>query len=204
MTPHGQRGVRAWLRLLALLLAGPTTAYLVGLIWFAESIPRDAIDDGSTTDAIVVLTGGVARVRTGIELLSQNRARKLFVSGVYRGVDVQELLRTQRQAPDALECCIVLGYSAESTMGNAAETKAWMDKEGYRSVRLVTATYHMPRSLIEFRRAMADARIIAHPVAPDAFRREAWWAWPGTLRLVVGEYHKLIAAVLRPYLGNPR
>ena len=115
MTPHGQRGVRAWLRLLALLLAGPTTAYLVGLIWFAESIPRDAIDDGSTTDAIVVLTGGVARVRTGIELLSQNRARKLFVSGVYRGVDVQELLRTQRQAPDALECCIVLGYSAESS-----------------------------------------------------------------------------------------
>lgn len=203
MTPHRQRGVRAWLRLLALLLAVPGLGYVVGLIWFAESIPRDAGDDGAATDAIVVLTGGVARVRTGIELLSQSRARKLFVSGVYRGVDVQELLRTQRQAPEALECCIVLGYSAESTMGNAAETKAWMDKEGYRSIRLVTATYHMPRSLIEFRRAMPDSRIVAHPVAPDAFRREAWWAWPGTLRLVIGEYHKLIAAVLRPYLGTP-
>lgn len=203
MTPQRQRGIRAWLRLLALLLAGPALGYAVGLIWFAESIPREASDDGATTDAIVVLTGGVARVRTGIELLSQNRARKLFVSGVYRGVDVQELLRTQRQAPEALECCIVLGYSAESTMGNAAETKAWMEKEGYRSVRLVTASYHMPRSLIEFRRAMGDTRIIAHPVAPEAFRRDAWWAWPGTLRLVIGEYHKLIAAVLRPYLGNP-
>jgi len=203
MTAPRHRGLRAWLRLLALLLAGPALGYAIGLIWFAESIPRDASDDGGATDAIVVLTGGVARVRIGIELLSQTRARKLFISGVYRGVDVQELLRTQRQAPEALECCIVLGYSAESTMGNAAETKAWMEKEGYRSLRLVTATYHMPRSLIEFRRAMGDVRIVAHPVAPEAFRREAWWAWPGTLRLVIGEYHKLIAAVLRPYLGNP-
>lgn len=199
-----RRGLLAWIRFLGLLLAVPGAAYAAGLVWFAESIPRETQDDGGATDAIVVLTGGVARVRTGLELLAKGRARKLFVSGVYRGVDVQELLRAQKQAPEALECCIVLGYSAESTEGNAAETRTWIGTEGYRSLRLVTASYHMPRSLLEFRRALPGLTIVPHPVAPEAFRREAWWAWPGTLQLVISEYHKMIAALIRPYLGSPR
>lgn len=199
-----RRRAPTWIGLFALLLAVPAVVYAAGLFWFAESIPHATDDDGSATDAIVVLTGGAARIGTGLELLRQGRARKLFVSGVYRGVDVQELLRTQRQAPESLECCIVLGYSAETTEGNAAETSDWIAQEGYRSLRLVTAAYHMPRSLIEFRRAMPTVRIVAHPVILESFRREDWWAWPGTLRVVVDEYHKLIAALVRPYLGSPR
>lgn len=199
-----RRSGASWLRLFALLLTVPLLVYGAGLVWFAESIPRAADDDGETTDAIVVLTGGAARLATGLDLLRQGRARKLFVSGVYRGVDVQELLRAQRQSPQAVECCIELGYSAESTEGNATETRRWAEREAIASLRLVTASYHMPRSLIEFRRAMPGLRILPHPVMPDAFRREAWWAWPGSLRLVVGEYHKLLAALVRPYFGTPR
>lgn len=200
----GRRSGASWLRLFALLLTVPLLVYGAGLAWFAENIPRAAADDGETTDAIVVLTGGAARLATGLDLLRQGRARKLFVSGVYRGVDVQELLRVQRQSPQAVECCIELGYSAESTAGNATETRRWAEREAISSLRLVTASYHMPRSLIEFRRAMPGLRILPHPVMPDAFRREAWWAWPGSLRLVVGEYHKLLAALVRPYFGTPR
>jgi uncharacterized SAM-binding protein YcdF (DUF218 family) len=200
MTP-GRRRRASWLRVLALLLAAPLLGYAAGLAWFADSVPRGPQDDGETTDAIVVLTGGAARVATGLELMRQGRARKLFVSGVYRGVDVQELLRAQRQSPEAVACCIELGYSAESTEGNATETRGWAARENVASLRLVTASYHMPRSLIEFRRAMPAMRILPHPVIPEAFRRERWWARPGTLRLVVGEYNKLIAALLRPHLG---
>ena len=203
MTANRRSGA-SWLRLFALLLTVPLLVYGAGLAWFAESIPRASADDGETTDAIVVLTGGAARLATGLDLLRQGRARKLFVSGVYRGVDVQELLRAQRQSPQAVECCIELGYSAESTEGNATETRRWAEREAISSLRLVTASYHMPRSLIEFRRAMPGLRILPHPVMPDAFRREAWWAWPGSLRLVVGEYHKLLAALVRPYFGTPR
>lgn len=194
----------SWLRLFLLLLAVPVLVYGTGLVWFAESIPRIPAEDATRTDAIVVLTGGAARVATGLELLRQQRARKLLVSGVYRGVDVQELLRTQRQAPEALECCIELGYAAETTEGNAAEARDWMAKEGMRSLRLVTAAYHMPRSLIEFRRAMPGIAIVPHPVLLASFRRDAWLTTPGTLKIVVDEYHKLIAALLRPYLGSPR
>jgi uncharacterized SAM-binding protein YcdF (DUF218 family) len=91
----------------------------------------------------------------------------------------------------------VLGYSADNTIGNATETRQWMEREGYRSLRLITASYHMRRSLLEFRRAMPDVEIVVHPVFPDTFMRDTWWAWPGTLSLIVIEYHKYVAVRVR-------
>lgn len=177
-------------------------AWVAGLIWFAADIPPPApavvAPDDARTDAIVVLTGGSSRLRVGLTLLAAGAAGKLFVSGVYRGVDVAELLRTARQAPEAVDCCIALGYAADSTAGNAAETRGWMQKEGLRSFRLVTANYHMRRSLLEFRRAMPAMTIVAHPVAPDNFVREDWWRRRATLTLVVVEYSKYLAALARP------
>ncbi|MGQ0662231.1 MAG: YdcF family protein [Pseudomonadota bacterium] len=176
--------------------------WLGGLIWFAQRIPRpDSALADDPTDAVIVLTGGPLRLKTGLEVLAAGRARKLFVSGVYRGVDAAELLRAARHDPAAVECCIVLGYSADNTAGNAAEARAWMAGEGFSSLRLVTASYHIERSLLEFRRAMPEARIVPHPVFPENFMREQWWQWPGTLSLIVTEYHKYLAALPRPYLA---
>jgi len=173
--------------------------WLAGLIAFAADIP-DRLEDGTThTDAIVVLTGGSERLETGLRLLRQGLGDKLFVSGVYRGVDVNELLRLSRQRPDPLECCIVLGHSADNTLGNAAETAQWMKQEGFHSLRLVTGNYHMRRSLSEFRNALPDAVIIPHPVFPDAVKRDHWWLWPGTAHLIVGEYMKFLLGQARQW-----
>ncbi|MBF0307503.1 MAG: YdcF family protein, partial [Alphaproteobacteria bacterium] len=125
-------------------------AWAAGLLWFAAAMPEAVEDDDSPTDAIVVLTGGSERLSAGFHLLASQRARKLFVSGVYHGVEVAELLSLSRQTPDEVECCIVLGYSADNTVGNALETAEWMAREGFSSLRLVTAQYHMRRSLLEF------------------------------------------------------
>lgn len=179
-------------------------AYLGGLVWFADSITVSSADPETLTDAIVVLTGGSQRVQTGLQLLTAGKAKKLFVSGVYHGTDVAALLHAQRQSPEAVQCCIVLGHSADNTYGNALETAAWMRQEGYRSLRLVTANYHMRRALLEFARAMPDVRIIPHPVFPDAVRQERWWAWPGTLDLIIGEYDKYLWALIRPWFGSSK
>ena len=178
-------------------------AYIGGLVWFAETIAEAVEDSAATTDAIVVLTGGSQRVQSGLQLLTAGKAKKLFVSGVYHGTDVTALLRTQRQSPDAVQCCIVLGHSADNTYGNALETAAWMRQEGDHSLRLVTANYHMRRALLEFERAMPDVRIIPHPVFPDSVR-ERWWAWPGTLDLIIGEYDKYLWALIRPWFGSSK
>ncbi|HEY6335433.1 MAG TPA: YdcF family protein [Alphaproteobacteria bacterium] len=184
------------LRRCAFALATLAALWVGGLAWFASTIPSKVEDPDSVTDAIVVLTGGSERLDAGLALLAQGKARKLFVSGVYHGVDVEELLRTAHDAPANLECCIVLGYAADSTLGNAAETEKWMDAEHYRSLRIVTAAYHMPRSLLEFRRAMPQVRLIPNPVFPERVKSD-WWFWPGSAYLVLGEYHKYLAALAR-------
>ncbi|MEE9196049.1 MAG: YdcF family protein [Alphaproteobacteria bacterium] len=173
------------------IIAGWTAA----LVWFAENIPRQVENRSSPTDAVVVLTGGSDRLQAGFKLLAKKQAKKLFVSGVYRGVDVAELLRMSRQAPKELECCVALGYTADDTAGNAQETAQWMAKENFHSLRLVTASYHMQRSLLEFRRAMPAITVIPHPVFPKNFKAEDWWLWPGTTSLILREHFKYLVAL---------
>ncbi len=169
-----------------------------GLLLFATQLDAGVAEAGTVTDAIVVLTGGSERLATGVTLLEAGKGGKLFVSGVHKGVDLPELLRLAHLPSAEQHCCIVLGHAADDTVGNAAETAAWMEAEHFQSLRLVTAAYHMRRALLEFRRAMPDAAIVAHPVFPDAFKREQWWRWPGTAHLLAVEYSKYLGALIRP------
>ena len=196
-----RRAARRLIRVLviAVLVLG---VWLAGLLWYAERIPSDPPDTGERTDAIVVLTGGAGRLSEGLRLLAEGRGEKLFVSGVYRGIDVDALLQLARRKPDDVECCITVGYAADNTAGNARETAQWMRSADNRSLRLVTANYHMPRSLLEFRRALPDIKIVAHPVFPEAFERECWWCGRNSALLVVSEFHKYLAAFVG--LSSPR
>jgi uncharacterized SAM-binding protein YcdF (DUF218 family) len=191
-----------WFAAPAALVAALFAFWLVGLSWFARSIPDEIGDTASTTDAIVVLTGGSLRIQSGLALLSAGKAKKLFVSGVHHGTDVAALLRAEHQSSDKVACCIALGYDADNTLGNALETASWMRHEGFHSLRLVTASYHMPRSLLEFSRAMPEVHIIPHPVFPERVKQERWWAWPGTATLIVAEYQKYLLALARPAFGQ--
>jgi uncharacterized SAM-binding protein YcdF (DUF218 family) len=199
------RGARAR-RLLgfsAALIIALLTAWLGGLVWFARAIPDEVSDPETVTDAIVVLTGGSLRVQSGLALLQAGKAKKLFVSGVHPGTDMATLLRAEHQSSTPLACCIVLGHEADNTLGNALETAQWMRREGFHSLRLVTASYHMPRSLLEFSRAMPDVRIVAHPVFPERLKQELWWARPRTASLIVAEYQKyLLILARRPLPGT--
>jgi uncharacterized SAM-binding protein YcdF (DUF218 family) len=123
----GRRSRRAsWARRAALASALALGAWIAGLFWFAGRIPEPGPADTTPTDAIAVPTGGSGRLQAGLDLLAAGRAAKLFVSGVYRGVEVAELLRLSANAPDRLRCCVTLGYSADNTTGNAREARcAW-------------------------------------------------------------------------------
>jgi uncharacterized SAM-binding protein YcdF (DUF218 family) len=92
---------------------------------------------------------------------------------------------------------MVLGHAADNTRGNAEETAAWIRAEGFTSLRLVTATYHMRRSLLEFRRQMPGIDILAHPVFPRGFQADGWWHNRRSLRLVASEYVKYLIALVR-------
>lgn len=191
------------LRYAAVAAAALAVLWLIGLWQFAESIPRTVAEPSEPTDAIVVLTGGALRVEGGLRLLAAGKAKKLFISGVYRGVDVSELLHVSRQSPDSVACCIVLGHAAADTIGNARETAQWMAHEGYHSLRLVTASYHMPRSMLEFTRAMPDKEIVPNPIFPESLHDSRWWRSRATTFLIAEEYTKYLVALARPPFLTP-
>jgi uncharacterized SAM-binding protein YcdF (DUF218 family) len=206
--PRRHRKLRHVVVPLAAVVALALGGWTAGLLWFADQIP-DAIEDPLTpTDAIVVLTGGQGRLEAGLALLSGNRAQRLFVSGVYRGVDVKTLLETLQRSSAGLESQIGIG-DATNTIGNAEETAQWARHYGVRSIRLVTASYHMPRSLMEFRHALPDVTMVPHPVFSDNVKQDEWWVWPGTAGLIAREYTKYLLARARHVIewpwspGNP-
>ena len=196
-SPTFHRHNRSGLRVGFCIIFAVAVIWLGGLIWYASLIPSPSEPSMAKSKAIVVLTGGSDRMAEGLRLLERGLAQKLFISGVYHRVEVKELLRVAKKNPNELECCIELGYTAGNTAGNAYETAAWMEKEGFQSLRLVTASYHMPRSLLEFHRVMPAIEIIAHPVFPEGFKGEKWWLWPGSTTLIASEFGKYLMAFIR-------
>lgn len=180
--------------------AALTFLWLAGLVYYADSVDRlqePPINDKVSIDAIVVLTGGSERIATGIDLLQKGLGKKLFISGVADGVEMTHLQDGHALSLERRACCVVLGHQAGDTMGNAVETLAWLKRENYNSFRLVTANYHMARSLLEFRMLDKNIHIIPHPVVPPRVRLSIWWTRPGTAHLLVTEYNKLLLALVR-------
>lgn len=177
-------------------------AWIAGLVWYASAIPVPGQDRDRRVDAIVVLTGGSERIDEGLALLEAGLGDVLFISGVPAAVAPDDLWRAFGidPAPDVADR-IVLGHAAANTLGNAEETAAWVRTRGYRSLRLVTAAYHMRRALLEFRAVMPGIDPIPHPVYPPHVKQEEWWRFPGTALLLTREYMKYLVARVRLGLG---
>ena len=193
------RGRKRFLLLAILVCVALWTA---GLVDFANRIPDRVAEPGLATEAIVVLTGGSKRVEAGLQLLAAEKADRVFVSGAHRDVAPSELLALVPSLPAHLVCCVDVGHGAEDTAGNAAETADWMRSKEYRSLRLVTSSYHMPRSLFEFQVSLPDVAVIPHPVFPESVDAARWWRRPGTAVLIVQEYSKYLLARARHALDQ--
>lgn len=165
---------------LVLLWLGGFAAFAVGAIMASPE------DEDQTTDAIVVLTGGNNRIQEGLALFAQGKAAHLFISGVHENVKKREILSLWDGDQTLPPCCVTLGYEATTTTQNAAETRGWIEKEDYSSIRLVTGDYHIARSMMEMHHALPGVDIYAHPVhQPDLnVRTRHYW------ELLFSEYHK--------------
>lgn len=168
------------------------TLWFIGLVWFSVAVMTIApADPALKTDAIIVLTGGQNRIPEGLKLLNGRKAEKLLISGVNNQVKVSEILALEKANP-ALACCVTLGYQALDTKGNASETLAWVRENNIRSLRLVTANYHILRAGVEFHNVMPDIKILHHPVEPPDFK-----LWAGnTWKLMFTEYNKLLLSLM--------
>jgi uncharacterized SAM-binding protein YcdF (DUF218 family) len=194
-----RRRLRPWLALAGAVVVG---GWVAGLVQFVGRIPIAVSEPDLHTDGIVILTGGSERLDVGFQLLFEHKAERLLISGVPERVKAVHFLMDGRSFPLDLACCIDAGHAALNTAGNATETAEWVRRYGFRSLRVVTANYHMPRSLLELRHSLPETKLVPHPVFPSHVRIAGWWRWPGTTLLLVSEYTKYLAAYVRQRVGK--
>ena len=182
------------------IVAALIALYVASFLLFVAALPTRP-DHALKADGIVALTGGDARLDAAVALLEGGVARRLLISG-FNKASTKDELRHLSNGRRRFDCCADIGYAAEDTYGNAEEAAAWVTAHRYKSLILVTASYHMPRSLLELKRALPEVHIVEHPVVPDGFRQDDWWRWPGSGNLVVLEYNKYLAARVRHALAD--
>lgn len=167
-------------RIIALL----AMIWMIGFLWFAIALPRPA--DLEKTDAIVVPTGSGGRIQRGLTLLREGASERMLVTGVDANVKPREFAAEYDVPASQMECCVTLGFAALDTRGNARETAVWVAENDVRSIRLVTADWHMRRAARELQGTLPEGVTVLR----DAVRTE-----PSLWTLFL-EYHKFIAITL--------
>src|ERR1700733_11406018 len=194
---------RGWLRasgvaVFAIVFVGAG----VGFVGFLSQLRAVEVNPSSKADGIVVLTGGSSRVSDAMELLAGGYGKRLLISGVHPTNAASDISRSLPDNQSLLTCCVDLDYSALNPRSNAAETRRWARERGFKSLIVVTSNYHMPRAIVELSHAMPDITLIQYAVVGDKWREEPWWSNRGTLRLVLSEYVKYVAAEVRVRLAD--
>jgi len=211
-----RRGLRLLSTLLVLGAAAPAAGFLWFVQRAAmppDPPAAEAPGGAGAPGGIAVLTGGPDRVEAGLALLAARPGARLIISGTGRDATLPDLIREsgvlesgalesralEAGAPragaagpapaslaDPFAARVTLGREAVSTRGNAREVAAWSAATGLEEITVVTAGFHMPRALLELRRALPGAVLHPHPVAPFLARPVP----------MLREYAKLIGAAL--------
>ena len=168
-------------------------AYLSGFVLFVSLLPMTP-PGLPKADGIVVLTGGGTRLDRAEALFERGVGKRLLISGVDQATSKETLKHLIHGGP-RFDCCADLGYAAEDTRGNAQEAKSWTETHDFHSLLLVTARYHMPRSLQEFSAAMPEVTFLPYPVEQDRIDLAGWWRYPKTVLLLHREYVKYLASL---------
>ena len=170
----------------------------VGLMAFAARVDRYApAPEPPRADAIVSLTGASdVRIGAAMRLLEAKKGERMLISGVNREATRADIREVARGYGVLYDCCVDLGFEAETTLGNAREISDWARGHRFDSLVVVTSDYHMPRSLVELRAALPGVNLHPYPVETD-IDAQRWWADGSSARRITLEYCKYLVVLFR-------
>ena len=118
------------LRLIFDLVMLAVVMLVIGFFIFTGSIERSQLEP-RTADGIAVLTGGAARIDEAMKLLTQQKAKRLLITGVNRTTSTEELKQLASQGDQLFSCCVDIDKEARNTIDNATETSQWVARNHY-------------------------------------------------------------------------
>jgi uncharacterized SAM-binding protein YcdF (DUF218 family) len=163
--------------------------YALGFFLFSVTLGTPA-DKSAKADAIIAITGGAGRIERGIDLLADGDGKRMLIAGADPSVTKADLVRRLGGKNRLMRCCVDLGSESVDTRSNAEEARRWLDRRGYRSVRLITSDWHMRRAAYEFHRVLGDD----YTLIEDAVISEPRFV------TLFGEYNKYILRRLAVWL----
>jgi uncharacterized SAM-binding protein YcdF (DUF218 family) len=198
-----KRRLPVFLRASSVAILGAAVLFLSGFALFAThvsqlSTPRNP----QVADAIIVLTGGQARLDAAIGLLKSGKGERLLISGVHPQTSSRTLEAATGGDRALFSCCVDIDRAALDTIGNAEESAKWVRTHAYERVILVTNNYHMPRSLLEMGRLLDREELDPYPVVNSKLDNGGWIVRPEALRVLFTEYNKYLLALARGALPH--
>lgn len=204
----------AGLTALILLSSSFVSGELIGLL--EDYHPQPKVAGLPPADAVIVLAGMVNaltgqgerpeflgsadRILAGEELLLAGRAPVLMISGgsglmLQTGESEARILERWLHARGHEPNQILIEANSRNTGENAVESAKIVRERGWRRVILVTSAFHMPRSMLCFRKAGVEA--VAFPV--DYYRHRVF-AGPEALAPSIGGL-RLSTIAIKEYIG---
>ena len=173
---------------------------LASFQYFVLTLPTSQISDmpsraGQKPASLVVITGGQARIKTGLHLLINGPYENMLLSGVGTGISKQMLaqsldLTTEQIAK--MHCCVDLDFNAQNTKGNVLSAQKWRKQHGFDALHVVTANYHIPRSRLEFERVFEADSLTYIAVSPPDLDLARWYMDGPSLKLLSREFGKYL------------
>jgi len=141
------------------------------------------------SDAVVVLTGSIrgeqVRRHEAVRLLKEGRADHLVLSApqvTYFGVWVPDLMRRHVESVYGSETArrvLLCPHNADSTREEAEALRPCLERQGWRTVVVVTSNYHTRRARHIWGEVVEDAhsplRVFVHGLPDGDFESRGWW-----------------------------
>lgn len=125
-------------------------------------------------DCAVVLTGGGARISEGFSLLSQQRVKKLIISGVHPQAALHEIFPQLPFYGNVNEKDILLEKHSLTTYGNVQQSVPILEALNCKSMVLITSRLHMHRAMSTFQgKLSSDYEILPRAVVAGSLD-ESW------------------------------
>ncbi len=183
------------IRRFLVLAAIGVAIYIGGFLHFTRQLTASIATDTITGDGIIVLTGAPDRIAVGLDLLKHGRGERLLITGVFEATTREDIIAVVNGDAELFSCCVDIDREALDTIGNAVQARIWSEQNDFQRLVVVTSSYHMPRSIMEFERAMQGYDLVAYPVPVSG--DHVWWRNPQAGRVYFSEYAKYVFALVR-------
>ena len=137
-----------------------------------------AADPPRPADAAVVLAGDpdYERTKTGARLLLAGEVRLLILTGGEPGPgDSAESLRAVALRAGVPPERIRMEQVSRSTHGSMEAIRPILEREGIRSLAVVTSPYHQRRAVWAARKTLKGIEIVSRPADPAGWQPQGWW-----------------------------